>query len=554
MAITITAKLDASGVKSGAQQVENAVEGMGDAAASASERMANELLDSRNAIQNLEDEIEDLRAELGHMAAAAEESFDDVVRSANRADDAVDSVGSGGKSLQAITAIGTGYLALVDIAGKFVEAGKKAVEVVQHLAEQGNPAAKELSDSFAKVGKSLLSVAEDPIFQEWMGEIAEQINDTLVPAIKSIPDALVSIGDAFEDASLRRADTFFGDLVKNAEMVTPGLLVLNKTLDAVFGAGPTDEEIQKQREYRDELREQSKALVERQKEVQESKDRVQKAEEELAKLEEGRRNEREDAALEMIDNEEELVDIITRETEAIRERAKAGTISDKERADGIRTIEAAENRLKNLRKSNADEEKKAAEESKASAEKLAGEKQRLLNEEVEAKQKAEREKVDAERRSIEERKRLVMGGDVKGAEQLLGSQTREQVKEAYAQRQAEEAASAFDASGASAKEVAVGRKRALAQARRQFDNGTADSSDVRDAQVELAGKAADSAVAQGKSSKETAQATKEAIAELAKTQNELEQVQAEMANMRSLMGGISRQGERRRAQVAGSRQ
>jgi hypothetical protein len=371
----------------------------------------------------------------------------------------------------------------------------------------------------------------------------------------------VSIGDAFEDASLRRADTFFGDLVKNAEMVTPGLLVLNKTLDAVFGAGPTDEEIDQQRKYRDELREQSKALVGREKEIQAAQERTRKAEEDLEKLEDRRRHEREDAALQMIEDESELIDIIERETKAIKERAKQGSISDKEREEGIRKIESAENRLKDVRRESADAEKRDAEEAKKTvqesvklAEAAAKERERIAKEESDAKDKLAKEALDQERRNMEERKRLVMGGDVKGAEQLLGSQTREQVREAYAQRQAEAAAGAFDANGASQREVARQRQRALGLARRQFDNGTADASDIRDTQAELVAKTAEMGQQQGIVSRESAAAIREGVAEMARNANELDMVRTEIENIKKMQSAVIQQGNRRRAQVAGARQ
>jgi len=207
-----------------------------------------------------------------------------------------------------------------------------------------------------------------------------------------------------------------------------------------------------------------------------------------------------------------------------------------------------------LAKQSAEDANKAAQESVKLAEAAAKERERIAKEEADAKDKIAKDAIDQERRNMEERKRLVMGSGVNGAENLIASQTREQVREAYAQRQAEAAAGAFDASGATQKEVSRQRQRALAMARRQFDNGKADASDIRDAQSDLAGKTVELAEKQGTVSKETAQALKEGTAELARQSNEMDQLRAEVENVRKLQGAISAAGSRRRAQVAGSRQ
>ena len=528
MAITITAKLDASGVKSGANEAAAAVDGLGQATASTSDQMANELLDTRNEIQKLTDEIEDLQNELDDMASVADESFDEMGGSASEAGEALKAVGNGAsESRDKIKTVAVAYLAVVDVAKKVGELAKKAGEAIAWMAENGNPAAIELQDSFKGLKQSILEIAEDPAFQNMLGDIAFAIREDVIPAIKAIPDSWVSSQDWLED----------------------GIVGLGESL-GVFAEG-TREVMNEMQEADAKDRTLRQNRLAGQKEERASKDSLSKVEEALARIEEAKSDAAIKATMEQINSEEELRDVIDDLTESIREQAKEGKLSDDERERGLKKIAAAEDRYRQVK---SDNEKKAADELVKIAADAASERERIAQEEADKKQQLAKESIDQERRNIEERKRLVTGGDVKGAEQILGSQSREQVRDAFAQKKAEEAATAFDQSGASASEVAAGRRRALAQARRQFDQGTANPEEVRAAQVDLASQAADSAVAQGKSSKETAQATKEAIAELARTQNELEQVQAEMSNMRQIMGGISRQGERRRAQVAGSRQ
>jgi hypothetical protein len=532
MAITITAKLDSSGVRQGAAQVGDALEGMADKGVQSTDKLDQVAGELQDGLAELKGRTEALKDELSSMAASGANSLGRIENAAEEAGDAVDSISDGkSNALEAITAISTGYLALVDIAKKFVETGKKAVEVVNSLAEEGNPAAIELADSLGTVRAQLLDIAENPIFQQIFSDIADVINESVIPAIREIP------GTVFEMVLMTQKQIL--SLKESLGLIPEGSVAMLETMqDVARNAYHIAEEVTKKN------REERKRLEE-----------VAKVDAELAKIQNARDAEAVKATLDQVKSEEELRDIIDDLTESMRTQASEGKLSDEQKEASLRKIAQAEERISQLRTESTESEKKSAEESVKINGDAAKERERIAQEESDAKDKLAKEELDKERRNIDERKRLVTGGNVKGAEQLLGSQTREQVRDAYAEQQGTNAAlRANYESGGDQKEVEKARRRALGLARRQFDQGNANPEEVRAAQVELAGKAADSAVAQGKSSKETAQATKEAIAELAKTQNELEQVQAEMANMRSLMGGISRQGERRRAQVAGSRQ
>lgn len=531
MAITITAKLDASGVKSGAAQVGDALEGMADKGVQSTDKLdqvAKELFDQ---LGDLKGRTEALKVELASMAASGVNSLGRVEDAAEEAGDAIGSIGSlKSNAMGAITAISTGYLALVDIAGKFVEAGAKGVETVRLLAEDGNPAAMELAGAFDEVKKQLFELAESPVFQEAFQDFADLIETRVVPAINSIPLAMFDTVSAVELQAMKLKE-FFGQVPEGSTDMLRQMQEMART-----GYKIADELAAKNREARKQAAE------------------AAKLESELSKIQNAKDDEALKQTLEQIKTEAELRDIIDDLTESVREEAAERNLSDEERERAITKIRIAEERLKEVRANSAESEKIAAEESVRIASNAASERERIAKEEADRKQQIARDALEQERRNIEERKRLVLGGDVKGAEQLLGSQTREQVREAYARQQSEGASLAATFSGMSEKEVARERQRALATARRQFDNGTANAADIRNAQVELAGQAADSAVAQGNVSKETAQATKEAIAELARTQNELGQVQAEMENMRKIMSGISQGANRRRAQVAGGRQ
>ena len=506
---------------------------LGEESLSATEDFNSVLGEANDKVDELASNVDDLSSQIEEMGSVSTDSFGGVVDSAGDAAEAIG--GAAGVDfkivLESITAVSTGYLALADIAKKFIEVGKKAVNVVKSLADDGNPAAVALAESIEEVKSQLLEIAENPLFQEMFTDIADVINSEVIPAIRDIP------GTVFEMTLAAQKHIMAFKEVLN--LVPRGSTQMLMTMqDAARNAYQIAEGVGK------------KTREERKKQEE-----VAKVDEELAKIREAKNAESVKSALEHIQTEEELRDVIDDLTESIREEAHERNLTDEERAAAIGKIALAEERVNRLREENSTKEKQSAEESVKIAQDASKERVRVLQEEAENRDRLAREALEQERRNIEDRKRLVMGGDVKGAEKLLASQTREQVRDAYAEQQGTNAAlRANYESGGDQKAVELARRRALGLARRQFDQGKANPEEVRAAQVELAGKAADSAVAQGKSSKETAQATKEAIAEMARTQNELEQVQAEMSNMRQIMGGISRQGERRRAQVAGSRQ
>lgn len=532
MAITITATLDSSGVKVGADKAVSAIDGMGQATAATSDEMVNELLDTRNELHKLADQIENLQAELEQMGAEADEAFDEMGGGASEAGQAMKAVGGGAsESRDKIKTVAVAYLAVVDVVKKVGELAKKAGEAIAFMAENGNPAAIELQESFKKVKQSILDIAEDPAFQDMMAGLAVTIREDVIPAIQAIPDAWVATEDFLEDgfASLGEAVGLFSEGTREA-------------MDEMQEMDKKDRAIRKDR-------------LGAEKEARAEKANLTKIEEALANIEKAKAEDAIKSTLSRINSEEELRDVIDDLTESIKKQAAEGKLSDEDREKGLKKIAAAEDRIRQLRSDAESEEKRAAEESVRIAADAAAERERIAQEEADKKQQLAKEALDQERRNIDERKRLLTGGgDDSEARKLLGAQSREQVRDAFAQKKAEEAAGALDASGAKQSEVAAGRRKALAQARRQFDQGTANPEEVRAAQVDLANQTADSAVTQGRASSETAQAAKEAIAELARVQNEQERLQSEMSNMRQIMAGVTRQGNRRRAQVQGGQQ
>lgn len=614
MAITITAKLDASGVKDGAKDVTDSVKKMGAEAEKSNdklEQVAKELFDQ---LGELKKRTENLQQELNGIGDAGDSSLTRVERSAETVATELRNAAQGGRELTTslrdaglqasdtasgvdfdelvdgirdaevqvnvstaksigdigqlgqsaketakevaesnseiagtVTALATGYLAVVDLLKKGYQAAIKFDAAMRAMAVNGNEGAAKIVTQLDKIWATMEKIGNDPTTQHLFDGIAGGAG----LSEKAI-GGMMTAWTAFSDVT---ASDF--------------TWMLEKLGLVAEGTGEVLKENQRLEEQKRTAYEEDKKQAEEEaKRVENEK----KNEADLVKIKSANDAESYKNALEQIETQDELRDVIDDLTDSYMEAAKEGRLTDEQRAKSVEKILQAQQRLRDvidkdrekekaaredadrLAKQSAEDANKATQESVKLAESAAKERERIAKEEADAKDKIAKDAIDRERRNIEERKRLVLGGDVKGAEQLIGSQTRQQVREAYAQRQAEEAAGAFDASGASQKEVSRQRQRALLMARRQFDNGSADASDIRDAQADLAGKTVDLAAKQGAVSKDTAQALKEGTAELARQSNEMDQLRAEVENVRKLQGAIAAAGNRRRAQVAGSRQ
>lgn len=342
MAITITAKLDASGVKSGAEEASAAVGGLGNSTESASEQMQAGMAGTFDELKKLKGEIEELQSELDQMGKEAEQSFGEVGGGAADAGGAVKSIGGGAtESRDKIKTVAVAYLAVVDVVKKVGEFAKKAGEAIAWMAENGNPAAIELQESFKGVKHSILDIAEDPAFQDVMAGLAVTIREDVIPAIQAIPDAWVATEDFLEDG--------FASLGESVGLFAEGT---REAMDEMQAADAKDRSLRQNR-------------LAGQKEERASKNSLAKIEEALAGIEKARSDDAVKSALDQIKTEEELRDVIDDMTESLREQAKVSTSSEEEekkkgeeikrRLSGIVT---AENRIKEIKaeaKKEADE-------------------------------------------------------------------------------------------------------------------------------------------------------------------------------------------------------
>lgn len=479
MAITITANLDASGVKVGAAQVGEAVDGMAEKATQSGDALESMAAEARAEIAKLKSGVSALKGELDQMGGEARDAFNEVEGGAEDSSKAID---SNAERRDKIKTVAVAYLAVADAVKKATEFGKKLVEIVDVMAENGNPAAIELSESFGEVKTSLLSIAEDPVFQDMLSDVAGIIREDVIPAIKAIPDAWVGASDWLEDriAGLGESLGVFAEGTREA---------MNDMQDADA---------------------QSREI--RQKQMTADKE-AKRLKEELAKTEEERAKKEKEAAKEA--------------AESAKERERADKEYRKEQEQSAKELDR-------IRKD------QAADEAKRQADELAD------------FQKLQKAKLDVERRAIDERKRLLGGADVEGAKNVIGAQSREQVRAAFAQDQGQQAEQEARQKGLREAQVAKERQKAMEIARRQFDSGQADPEEVRRVQEEFANSAINAAARQGKISRETAIALKEGVGELANVQNELDTVRDEIDQIRKLTQGAVLQGQRRRAQVAGA--
>lgn len=461
MAITITANLDASGVKTGADQVTKSLDGMSSTAERSGDSLQDFARETQNEINDLKSRAAALKSELASMGDVGGDAMEEISDGANQATVSIDKMADRRDRIQTVA---VAYLAVADAIKKSYELGKKVVEVVNALAEEGNPAAIELADSFKEVKQSLLDIAEDPEFQSMMRDVVEIIHEEVIPAIKSIPDAWVESQDALERL----------------------IASLGETL-GVFAEGTSN------------------------------------------------------TLAEMQASDAKIRELEKRRLEAARlQRQEAKKLKEE--------TEEADRRNEKLQT----ELRKAAEKSTAEIRKLRELKERESAKELEDIQKLNQAKLDAERKLIEDRKRLISGANTGGAKSIVDNVDRDKLREQYANSQL--AADGVNTFGKNMSDEMLARRRRsiLNRAREQFDAGQVNPAELAKAQQELANAAVNAGENSGKVSKETAQALREGIKELANQSNELNSVRAELEIIKQITGAVTKQGERRRAQVQGA--
>jgi hypothetical protein len=553
MAITITATLDASGVKTGATQAANAVDGLKSTSEAAGDSLQNMASGPIDELARLSAETGDLRTAIKQMGGEGADAFNQLEDGATRASKALANVAPPANVAQKIAAVSTGFLAVVEGLKKGIEFARQFDATFREMASEGNAAAGRVVEQLDKIHGGFSKVKGDPLVQESFdlisdgaGKVSEYLDylgRDAVEVVNKWSGAMVYIGESlgfFEEGTIAARE----HMEKLQQTAREGFD--QRQAEAAAEKAVADENLAQQQ-------------------------RLAVVNAEFAAIERDHSRDRLKARLDEVDSIEDITRSIAEESEAIRDLARDGKLTDDQRKQRIEGIRMAEQRVADLRTKEREDqlaaEQASSDESVRLAHAEADAKRRILAEEVALNQRAEAAKVDAERRAIEERKRLLGGKDVGGAEKLIGEQNREQVRKAFSEMQArlatqqtvaENGAEYNAADPAKQKrmeaELAKQRQKALANAQRQFDRGQADPAAIRAAQGDLANAAVDGARASGKLSNETAQALKESVGELVRTANEVEQLRGEVDNVRKLIGATSAQGQRRRSQNAGSRQ
>ncbi len=551
MAITITATLDASGVKTGSAQAGASLDGLANKAENSTDKLDQVAAELSGDLAQLKGQANALEAELDQMADSGANSFDKIGDAAQRAGTEARDVSKGVSGT--VTAIGVGFLSAMGAIDKLGQGIGKAVQLVGVLASDGNAAAVELQGAFGEIQSELLGIAESPAIQDAMRDISAVIREDLLPIIAEIPEAF----DAVEMAAARALIA----VNLQAGKITPQMA------DAAYQF----------LEFAKVGRAMAHEINEQQREQRKARDREKVILQELAGIEYDRSKQAFEDRLKEIDSVEELTASQMRLADELKREALANKSTEESRRVGLDKIRAMEDRIATIRAKGAETEKESASEVTRSLETEIEKRSRIEAEfaairdkhaadEVDGQARAHQASLDMERRAIDERKRLLNGKDGNAAEQLLKGQDPALVRRAFAERQAaeatakarREAAADGDDSPADNKrderEIAKQRQKALANAQRQFDRGQADPRAVMEAQQGLADQAVRAAFDGGKLSKETAMALHESTRELLAIQAEQDATAREIENLKKIVGAAAMQGQRRRGQNAGARQ
>lgn len=117
-----------------------------------------------------------------------EDALEEVQSEARKTGDAVSSVG-GSNLLQGITAASTAFLAMGKALKGVGQLSREAYQGIQYLAEQGNPAARELMSSFDELLASMQRLASDPSVQD-LGSKLSGVFSGAAKELELFPEAM----------------------------------------------------------------------------------------------------------------------------------------------------------------------------------------------------------------------------------------------------------------------------------------------------------------------------------------------------------------------------
>jgi hypothetical protein len=219
-----------------------------------------------------------------------------------------------------------------------LEIGKKGVEAVTHavlaLEAEGNPAAKELTESFGELYRELVAIGDDPVIIDTMRELAGVMKNDVIPQVAQVPTYLDALRRGMSGLSAV-AGEFTGFM---PEGTVAELARHEMGLSAIH-----DRQLAINREAR------QTALV---------YGRITDIENKMAA-------ESEQAAIGQLKDQRTLQDLLDDEIKTRQELAEAGELSGKKLEDSDKKVEAIKRRLISLAKEQADAEIKAAADASA---------------------------------------------------------------------------------------------------------------------------------------------------------------------------------------------
>ncbi len=308
-----------SSVERNLDKIENAAEGVQSAlneAAQSAEKFDESFdVDAHMKISHLEGEIADLKRELHAASEEADDLADELTDVGKAGKKAGDQGGAGFKGMS-LNVIGF---------NQALEIGKKGVEIlsaaVNALADDGSPAFVRLRESVADVRSELLKLGNDPGIQDFADATAESIENRFIPV-------------------MRQAASATDELYR--------ILKLG-TLQAAEYAGMVEKGAAKQEFW------QGKTVAAQKEEIADKREKIL-IDDKLAEIEKRIGEESELRNIAQSNSIRGLIDLIELEEESLREQQRAGTLNAKDREAGLKRIELAQRRLREVQKAEADAE------------------------------------------------------------------------------------------------------------------------------------------------------------------------------------------------------
>ena len=336
MAITITATLDASGVKTGATQAANAVDGLKSAGETAGDSLQNMASDPSDELARLAAETGDLRAAIKLMGDSGSASLGRVEAAAESTGAAMRAAGDGIAS--GATAASSAFSATMAAVDKIKQGLEAAVRGVNALADDGNAGSLELQESFGKIHERLLEAFNDPAIQKALVDIAGLVENVVLPAIDAIPDAFYKSGKA-------AAQTYVRFQVMTHQMTEDQAALFDQMLG-----------------YADRGMEIARKAESANRQARLAKQREAAFDKELADIAYEKSKRGYESRLAEVDSIEQLSAAISEVTANLKREASEGKLTDESRRSGIDQIRLLEERLAQLREGHGDDEQRRSEE------------------------------------------------------------------------------------------------------------------------------------------------------------------------------------------------